>query len=323
MRLLSLFFTLSLLFLFTGCDQSAKKNEKTTIGVISFTEVDKKTFVGFQERMAELGYPADQVRYVVERAGGQISALDDLVAKVLAEEPDLIFVSSTPGTLAVAKATKESRLPVVFGPVNDPLAAGLVKSLRQPGGHITGIKLAASDARRLDFFVKTFPSLKSLYVPYHSVDKSSVATLAQIRPEAERLGVKILAVDFSGIEDLTTAVAEKLPAAADAIFLPRDSRMESMIDSLVDLAEAHKLPLCAPSRLQMEHGALYSYGFHHHQIGRQAAQQARQILQGADPGTLSVEAAANYSYLNMAAAKKIGLEVSDASLRMINEIFYE
>lgn len=83
---------------------------------------------------------------------------------------------------------------------------------------------------------------------------------------------------------------------------------------------AQQNPLCAPSRQQAEQGALFSYGFSHGQIGEQAARLADQILRGAQASSLPVEAAENFSYLNISTARRLGLSLSDKSLRRINEI---
>jgi putative ABC transport system substrate-binding protein len=52
---------------------------------------------------------------------------------------NVIFVYSTPGTLAAKKAT--DTVPIVFAAVSDPLVAGIVASLTRPGGNVTGVTL--------------------------------------------------------------------------------------------------------------------------------------------------------------------------------------
>ena len=292
------------------------------IGVVSFTAVDRVTYAGFQEGLKKLGYGNGRkpVEYLFQSAGGDHKVLAAVVEKVLAFQPDLIFVSSTPATQAVKKATRQNRIPVVFGPVNDPLSAGIVPKIRQPGGNITGIRLSFSGVRRLQLFQQLSPDSKRYYLPYHPDDKSALASLEQILPEAKKLGITVLPRKLSSGEDLADALLH-LPENADAIYLPRDSRVEVKIDDWVKLSLKHKVPLCAPSRQQMERGALFSYGFSHSRIGEQAAGLAAQIIEGADPGTLPVETAESYSFLNMKTAADIGLELSDNTLRQINEIF--
>lgn len=292
------------------------------IGVVSFTAVDKVTFAGFKDGLNHLGYGehgGQPVEYLFLSADGDPAKLPDNIEKVMDFQPELIFVSSTPATLAVQKATREKSIPVVFGPVNDPVAAGIVKSLKQPSGHITGIRLSPSDARRLQLFHQVSPSSRQLYLPYHPDDESAMASRQQVLDEAKKLGIKIISKELLNEENMTEAL-QVLPEGVDGIFLPRDSRVEARIKAWVTLSLTKKIPLCAPSRQQTEHGALFSYGFSHSQIGEQAARLASQIIQGAHPGTLPVEAAENFSFLNIKTAKAIDLSLPDETLRQINEI---
>ncbi len=291
------------------------------IVAVSFTSVDRITFAGFKKGLSRLGYgqSGQQVDYFFLSANGDSTLLPEIVDQALSLQPDLIFVSSTPATQAVARATREKPVPVVFGPVNDPVAAGIVPSIKQPSGHITGIRLSPSDSRRLQHFSEISPASRRLFLPYHGDDKSAVDSRNQAMAAADKLGLEVITRELYSVEELSQAVHNP-PAEADAIFLPRDSRVEAEITAWVELSLRQKIPLCVPSRQQVAHGALFSYGFSHQRIGEQAARLASQILKGADPGSLPVEAAENFSYLNIKTAQAIGLPLSDATLRQINEI---
>ena len=320
LALLFLVLVIAGIFVFRQSRQ-VKAPDTYRIGVISFTAIDKVTFEGFKEGLERLGYGEEgkSVEYLFVNVNGDRTLLQVKIEEVLAFQPDLIFVSSTPATQAVQEATRQNKIPVVFGPVNDPLASGIVQDIRQPSGHITGIRLSPSDARRLQLFHQLTPHSRNLFLPYHPDDNSSVASFTQIMSGSEKLGISIIPGKILKEEDHTHAI-QHLPEKADGIFIPRDSRVEAKIDDWVALSLRHKIPLCAPSRQQIDHGALFSYGFSHRRIGEQAARLAAQILQGSDPGILPVEAAENLSFLNMKTAKAIELELSDKTLRQMNEI---
>jgi putative tryptophan/tyrosine transport system substrate-binding protein len=67
-------------------------------------------------------------------------------------QPDIIVTAGTPVTAALQRETRT--IPIVFVNVSDPVASGLVASLNQPGGNITGFDplaialTAAASARR-------------------------------------------------------------------------------------------------------------------------------------------------------------------------------
>ncbi len=279
------------------------------ISVIQLTAVDAQTLKGFKEGMAALGYrEGKDVTYLYNGPAGTIDNLGPAIRQHLAKKPDLIFVSSTPATLAVKKAVAATGIPVVFAPVNDPVAAGIVASLKAPGGQLTGIRLPLGDDLRLEWLTRIAPRAKHVYLPYNPADKSALTSLALVRQAAPALGITLLPQAIHAPGEIPAALAA-LPREADAIFLPRDSTVESRIKDFVALSLRRKLPLCAPSLSQTEAGALFSYGFSHRQIGRQAARLAVQILRGASAANLPVEAADSQLAINLRTARAIGLSI--------------
>ena len=290
------------------------------IGLISLTPVDSRTQSGFKSAMADFGYREGRdVVYRVSPPAGHIDRLDAQVQEQLAAGVDLIFVSSTPGTLAVKRATEGSGLPVVFAPVNDPLGSGIVPNLKRPAGNITGIRLPRGDNLRLKWLAELSPEVKRVFLPYNAADKSALESLKRVEQGATALGLELIAQPITNLKEVDAAAAA-IPAEADAVFLPRDSTVESRVARFVEATLARKLPLCAPSLLQVEQGALLSYGFNHFQIGRQAARLVHQILGGARPADLPVETAESYLALNLKSAEAIGLELPDHVLRQAAEV---
>lgn len=284
------------------------------IALVQLTAVDAATVAGFKAGLAEAGYrEGREVVYLDPGPAGSIERLDAIILGHLARKPDLIMVSSTPASQAVRRLTEGRAIPVVFAPVNDPVAAGIVADLRHPGGWITGIRLPTGDDLRLQWLTEIAPGTRRVFVPYTEKDRSAQATLAQIRPVASGLGLELLARPVQGEAGVRAVLAE-LPAGVGAIFLPRDSSVESHVGLFVAAAQARRIPLCAPSLIQVEAGALFSYGFVHRDIGRQAARLASQIFKGVQPGDLPVEMAESVLSLNLATARRIGLAIPDAIL---------
>jgi putative ABC transport system substrate-binding protein len=69
-------------------------------------------------------------------AGGSVDAMRALARELVALEPNVIVVISTPVTMAVMQETHT--IPIIFVQNFDPVESGLVKSLVAPGGNITG-----------------------------------------------------------------------------------------------------------------------------------------------------------------------------------------
>jgi putative ABC transport system substrate-binding protein len=288
------------------------------IATVQLTDVDNSTVAGFIDTMTNYGYRAGKdVIYLQPGPAGSIDRLDRVIERVLQDKPDLILVSSTPGTLAVKRLTVGLGIPVVFAPVNDPLDAGIVSNLQQPGGHITGIRLPTGDGLRLQWLTRIAPGVRRVYLPYTPTDKSSLASLQQAEAAAALLGLEIISAPLSGS---AAGAPLAVPAGAEAIFLPRDSGIEARIADFVRIAVTRKLPLCAPSSTQVAAGALFSYGFVHRQIGAQAARLADQILRGTPAGSLPVEMAENYLAINLRTAGAIGLDIPNGILSQAEQL---
>lgn len=291
------------------------------IAMVQLTDVDRNTVNGFREAMANLGYrEGSDVSYLSVPPAGSADKLDDIVRAHLARKPDLIFVSSTPATQAVKRLTEASgEPPVVFAPVNDPLSAGIVADLKHPGGHITGIRLPTGDDLRLQWLTRIAPQVKRVYLPYTADDKSALTSVQQAGEAAAKLGLALVPQPIPTGGSVSAAIAA-MPANVGAIFLPRDSRVEAAIAEFVTVAGKRRLIVSAPSRIQVEAGALFSYGFVHHDIGRQAARLADQILKGTAAGDLPVEMAENSLSINLATARKLGLPIPDDVLLQADHV---
>jgi putative ABC transport system substrate-binding protein len=294
------------------------------VAMVRLTAVDANTVAGFKAAMTTLGYQeGKQVIYLDAPPAGSVDKLEGIIRSHLDKKPDLIFVSSTPATLAVKRLTEASgKPPVIFAPVNDPLAAGIVTNLRHPGGHITGIRLPLGDDLRLQWLTRIAPHAKRIFLPYSADDMSALKSVEQVTAAAGKLGLELVRYPIPSGGTVTAALAA-VPADVGAIFLPRDSRVESAIAEFVALAEQRRLPIAAPSQIQVEAGALFSYGFVHRDIGLQAARLADQIFKGIAAGDLPVEMGENSLSINLITARKLGITVPDDILAQAEQIIRE
>ncbi|MBN1584041.1 MAG: sugar ABC transporter substrate-binding protein, partial [Anaerolineae bacterium] len=135
LRLLGIFFIITGLLL-AACGSRPKTY---TIGVINIVPALDATLEGFKEGMIELGYiEGENITYIYEGATVEMDKIDAVAQSLVAAEVDLILSLTTPASRAAQRATTGTDIPVVFVPVTDPVGAGLVASLRQPGGNMTG-----------------------------------------------------------------------------------------------------------------------------------------------------------------------------------------
>jgi len=304
-------------------EKSTPSQKQYNVGIVSLTEVDNMTIKGLKEKLSELNYhEGDNIRYYYD---GPIVNMEENFQKRIESlrknHLDLIFVSSTPAAIAIKKEFGNSKIPILFCPVSDPVAAGLVESLKKPGANITGVKLVNGEDQRLKWFKELVPDLQSLYVPYTFDDKGALASIEQITPIAKNLGITLHLKGFLESDEARTILT--FAKGSDAIFIPRDSRMESRIEPFVHYTLAHKIPLSVPSFLQVEKGALFSYGHVHYELGQQAGRMVHQIFSGIPADKIPVELAENQFILNGATAKKIGLKLPEYSIKQADHVIKE
>ena len=288
---------------------SNEDNRHFTIGLVTNNPNGLVNVQGFRDGMAELGYiEGKNVTYIFEGSPIKGDELDAFLKHLVEAEVDLIFTAGTPTGVAAHRITKGTNIPVVFGVIADPIAAGVMEDLTRPDGNMTGVKLSQSQARRLELLLDIVPDIKRVFVPYNPEDAAPTSAVAQINEVAPDLGIEIVEGKARNDSEVTELL-NSIPEDIDAIFLVPDSTVNARLADVLAVAYDRKLPVSGPSTAQVEEGALTTYGFIHHEVGAQAARMAHHILEGAAPGELPVEIAELYLAVNLQAADAIGLEI--------------
>ena len=92
---------------------------------------------GFIQSLQRLGWTVGQNVSIEDRwAGGDINRIQRFAKELIEIQPDVILANTTPVTVALHRATRT--IPIIFAIVSDPVGAGLITSLAQPGENITG-----------------------------------------------------------------------------------------------------------------------------------------------------------------------------------------
>jgi putative tryptophan/tyrosine transport system substrate-binding protein len=98
----------------------------------------------FRDGLRDLGWVEGKSATIEFRdAGGQLDRLRPLAAELVAFNVDVIVTVDTPPTQAAKQAT--STIPIVIAVSADPVGAGLVQSLGDPGGNTIGLSLLAPE----------------------------------------------------------------------------------------------------------------------------------------------------------------------------------
>ncbi|MDJ0824733.1 MAG: ABC transporter substrate-binding protein [Rhodobacter sp.] len=294
--------------------------EIPTIGLITNNPNGLRNVAGFREGMAAQGYTeGDGALYLYSGTPTPTAELEGAIRQMVADGADIIFTAGTPTGVAAKAATQGSGVPVVFGVIADPVAAGVMTDLTRPGGNMTGVMLSQNQARRLELLRNVLPQVRRVLVPYNPDDPAPVSAVAQLDDVAPEMNLTLVHAEARDDDAVSRLIAD-LPQDIDAVFMLPDSTVNRRIADLIAATNARGLPVSGPSTAQVEAGALMAYGIVHREVGGQAARIASRILRGADPADMPVETANFYLTVNTAAADRIGLDLPEEILQQADVI---
>jgi putative ABC transport system substrate-binding protein len=140
-----------------------------------------------------------------ESAEGRTDQYPALAAECLRLNPDVIAVTTTPGALALKKAT--GRIPIVMVALGDPVGTGIVDTLARPGGNITGMSQMTSGlaAKRLELLKEAVHGISRVLVLSYLVDPISPLQVQALKEAAPSLGVTLQIHDIHAADDLPAA----------------------------------------------------------------------------------------------------------------------
>src|SRR5262249_23219755 len=113
-----------------------------------------------RRELGRLGYvEGTNVVFETRSADGKVDRFGALADELVRFKVDVILATSTSEILAAKNATRT--IPIVFMTSGDPVEAGVIDSLAQPGGNLTGFtEIAAVLAgKRLELLKETVPKL--------------------------------------------------------------------------------------------------------------------------------------------------------------------
>lgn len=266
----------------------------------------------------ELQAQAFEVKFHDHIAQGNISTANLIARKILDEQPDVVVGIATPTAQACAQAIKDT--PIVFAAVTDPVGAGLVPSLENPKGHITGTTDMSPVDRQLALILELQPGLKRLGVIYNSGEANSLAIVKVLRETAATKGLQVEEATVTNSAGVFQA-AKSLVGRADAIYIPTDNTVVSAFEAVTKVGYDNRLPVFAADVDSVGRGAIAALAVDYYRMGRQTGEMVARILRGEKPEDMPVETLREFQiHLNPGSAKKMGLEISEPMLKKADKI---
>jgi len=276
----------------------------------------------FRRRLQDLGYREGQeLRIEYRYAEGKYERLPELAEDLVRLKMDVIFTYGTPGSIAAKNATRT--IPIVFGAVADPLAAGLVTSLARPGANITGVTTNNPDlsAKRMSLLKEALPGASRVAVLANPDFPPTPKMVTEARLAASALGIKVQVLQVRTPAELEKAFGAMTTAKSHAVMVLPDAMFIAERRQIVELASRARIPAMYHLWQFVEAGGLICYGVDYVESFQQAAGLVDKIVKGAKPAELPVEQPWRFALaINLKTAKALGLTIPPSVLGRADQV---
>ena len=309
------------------CTGFAAGKEKIHIGItqiVTHPALDANR-QGFIDQMEKEGFvQGEDVVYDFRNPEGDMSLAASIAQKFVSAKVDLILAIATPTAQACVNAVKNTDIPVVFGSVTDPVAAGLVDSWDEPGGQVTGISDWADVGTQLELILDIVPEVKNLGVIYNSGETNSKVQVEEAKKVAPDLGIeKVVEANAATSADVLSA-AQSLMGRVDAVWVPTDNTVVSAFEAVVKVCEDNQVPAFAADTATVKRGAIGTPGIDYYVLGQEDGKIAAKILRGTPPAEIPVQKVPMTDLiLNPTAAERMGVTIPESVLSRASKIVNE
>lgn len=252
---------------------------------------------GMIDGLAEKGF-TDGTTVTIRRynAEGDLAQANAIAREIVGGPFDMAITSSTPSLQALATANERGRpeghrLAHVFAAVADPFSAGVGLDRGDPlvhPPHLVGYGSLSPVEATFRLLQAIAPHVKRVGVAHNPAESNSrrFMELTRATCAARNLGLLEAAVENSS--GVVEAVQSTIARGADVIYIPGDTTVVSVVDSVVATAAKAGLPVFSVTPGAPDRGTLFDIGYDFHEVGLLAGRVAGDILAGADPAAIPI-----------------------------------
>ena len=236
---------------------------------------------GFKQALADKGFvDGKTVSYEYSDCNFDPSLVPQVLSKLEATKPDLMLTVTTPMTQAAVKLVRDQSLPIVFAPVTDPVAAGLVPDWQHGSARFVGASNMQSTETVIDFARKLLGDVKSFGMLYNPGDANDVTGKNLAEAAAKAKNVEFRAVSVDSVNDI--AVRTNALQGVDFIYAIPSSLLMPALPAIASSAERMGISVISSSPPGVQEGVvLAAMSVSWSKVGYNAGLLAAQILNGA------------------------------------------
>ena len=297
-----------------------------TVGISQFAEHGSldNCREGFIAGLKEAGLSEDDgnLKVLYQNAQTDTGTAGTIADSFVSQKVNLICAIATPSAAAAYNAAMDTDIPVVYTAISDPLKAGLIKEDGTNVGNITGSSDKLPVEEQLKMIRKMMPDAKKIGILYTTSEANSISTIAAYKELAPKYDFEIVDTGINTIADVDLAAAD-LVSKVDCICNLTDNTVVEALQTVIDKANAQKIPVFGSEIEQVKNGCVASMGIDYFQLGKETGLMAAKILEdkASAQDTPYISASAAELYVNTAAAEKIGMTLDDSYVSTAAEKF--
>ena len=276
----------------------------------------------FTQALQDLGWTDGQNTRIDYRGpGGDIEQIQSLAKELVGWRPDVLVGMGQASTAAFQQATRT--IPIVFAMAMDPVAEGIVESLARPGGNATGFFAVEPSlgGKWLELLKEIVPGLRRVAVFNPETSTGGRSYLHSVETAASLFSVEATGAPVHHAGDIELAISSLVRESGGALIVLPDAFNASHLKQIIELAARYRLPAIYGVRDYANEGGLMAYGGDPVDMYKRVASYVDQILKGANPANLPVQAQTKFALvINLKTAKALGLTVPPSLLDRTDEV---
>jgi len=309
------------------------------VGVLIYGGARDPRLAAFRRGLRELGYIEGKNIIIEYRfIRGKPERVHHLTRELVRRKVDVIVTGGTLTARAAQRAT--ATIPIVFAFSGDPVGTGLVASLAQPGGNVTGLSMISAElaGKRLELLKEAAPGISSVGVLWDALVPDNILDYETTQRTARALHLRLQSLAVRGPKNgyrrgvgegfikgpddhfraiLSTVAGHRL----DALLIAAGGIINRHQKTIIEFATANRLPVMHETLEFAEAGGLMAYGVNLSDLFRRSASYVAKILNGANPADLPVERPMKAEFVvNLKTAQEIALAIPHKVLQRADKV---
>lgn len=275
-------------------DQASTRRTRPAVAVLKqvSTAVLDDAVAGMIEGLAAKGWRDGETVTIRQfNAEGDMAQAFAIAREITGGAFDMVLTSSTPSLQAVATANERGRVLHVFAAVADPFSAGVGLDRADPlvhPRHLVGYGSLAPVDATFGILQRINSRVSRVGVAHNPSESNSRRFMELARASCHARKIELIESPVENSSGVVEAIQATISRGAEAIFIPGDTTVASVCDSIVHVAGKQGLPVFTVVPGRPDRGTLFDVGFDFREVGLLAGQLAGDLLAGRDPTTVPI-----------------------------------